>query len=116
MAVNPLDERDLIELDTKLSELAQSYEEVRNRITQVKAAQLNREELLAKLQELEGQSELGGYKTQLRDLQQQLDQVELELESKLFNFTQLQRPFWWIVRFGGGGILLGWWLNVLAGG
>lgn len=52
---------------------------------------------------------------ELRHIQEQLDTIELNLESQLFSFSSLKEPFWQAVRFGGLGIVIGWILKSCAG-
>lgn len=52
---------------------------------------------------------------ELQQIQQELETIELNLESRLFKWTSLREPFWLIVRFGGLGVVLGWFLKSLAG-
>ena len=47
-------------------------------------------------------------KAELQTLQQQLEELEIALESRLFSWDGLKEVFWQAVRFGGLGILLGW--------
>ena len=54
-------------------------------------------------------------KHELKRVQQQLDEVELALESRLFSWRSFREPFWQAVRFGGIGVILGWILKSCAG-
>ena len=54
-------------------------------------------------------------RTELQHIQQQLDGIELHLESQLFSFSSLKEPFWQAVRFGGLGIIIGWILKACVG-
>ena len=51
---------------------------------------------------------------QLRQIGQELDKIELNLESRLFSWGSLKEPFWLAVRFGGLGVLIGWFLKSLS--
>jgi septal ring factor EnvC (AmiA/AmiB activator) len=54
-------------------------------------------------------------KAQLRHIQQQLEVLELNLESQLFSWRSLKKPFWQVVRFGGMGVIIGWILKSCVG-
>ncbi|MBD3882614.1 hypothetical protein IFO70_12655 [Phormidium tenue FACHB-886] len=54
-------------------------------------------------------------RAELKKIQQQLEELEVALESQLFSWGGLKEVFWQAVRFGGIGILLGWALKSLAG-
>jgi ABC-type phosphate transport system auxiliary subunit len=51
---------------------------------------------------------------ELAQLQAQLAELEVTLESQLFSWDGFQDVFWMAVRFGGLGILIGWFLRGLA--
>ena len=52
---------------------------------------------------------------ELKQIQQQLEILEVNLESSLFSWSSLKEPFWMAVRFGGIGIAIGWLLKSFAG-
>lgn len=52
---------------------------------------------------------------ELRQIQQQLEILEVNLESSLFSWSSLKEPFWMAVRFSGIGLVVGWLLKSLAG-
>jgi uncharacterized protein (DUF3084 family) len=54
-------------------------------------------------------------KAELTRLQKQLETLEINLESHLFSWTTLKRPFWQAVRFGGLGVIIGWLLKSWVG-
>jgi hypothetical protein len=61
------------------------------------------------------QNPLPQLKKELREIEQELETIELNLESSLFSWGSLKQPFWQAVRFGGLGILIGWILKSYAG-
>jgi seryl-tRNA synthetase len=61
------------------------------------------------------QNPLPQLKKELREIEQELETIELNLESSLFSWGSIKQPFWQAVRFGGLGILLGWMLKSYAG-
>ena len=102
------------EIEKVLIEVGQSLEELRTRYLQVKQDWQRHSELVKYKQELE-QKKASNFegepiKTELRDIEQQLSELEINLESVL-----LPDLFWQAVRFGGFGIAIGWLLKSLAG-
>ncbi len=101
------------EIAKVLTEVGQSLEELRNRYLQVKQDWQRRAELVKYKQELQQKKannlEREPIKTELRDLEQQISELEINLESVL-----LPDLFWQAVRFGGLGIAIGWVLKSLA--
>ncbi len=47
-------------------------------------------------------------------LQEAADAFELDLASRVMSWQHLQEPFWQAVRFGGLGLLIGWFFAWLA--
>jgi flagellar motility protein MotE (MotC chaperone) len=47
-------------------------------------------------------------KQDLKQIRQQLETLEVALESQLFSWTGLKEVFWQAVRFGGLGMMIGW--------
>jgi seryl-tRNA synthetase len=50
-------------------------------------------------------------RARLRELKQQLEELELTLESRLISGLTVRMTIWNILRFGSLGFLLGWWLH-----
>jgi hypothetical protein len=46
--------------------------------------------------------------TQLQQLEQQLETLELQLRSELFGWGDLKEWFWQVLRYGGLGLVMGW--------
>lgn len=102
--------------DSQNNELTQILDEVERSLTllqsrhkQVKQDYLTRSHNLARQQELKAKSESKPLKTELRAIQQELDDLELSLESAL-----LPDIFWQVVRFVFLGIAIGWFLRFWA--
>lgn len=98
-----------VEFEETLEETQQSLNALKERYFQVKEALETKEELQqlqVKLTQEKNPKE-HPLKTQLHQIQQQIDQIELTLESRLFQWNQLAEPFWLIVRFLGLGIVIG---------
>ena len=102
------------ETEKVLIEVEQSLEEIRKRYFQVKEDWQKHAELVQYKQDLEQKKasnlEREPIKTELRDIEKQLSELEINLESVL-----LPDLFWQAVRFGGLGIAIGWLLKSLAG-
>lgn len=104
-------------LETALDDAQSSLDKLKQRYAQINTAQEKRSEL--RVQYNRTQSELSRHRTkqlqeELKSIQQKLDEVEIVLESQLFNWSSLKEPFWMAVRFGGIGILIGWTLRAIA--
>ena len=54
-------------------------------------------------------------KAELTRIQKQLETLEINLESRLFSWNTLKRPFWQAIRFGGLGVIIGWLLRSWVG-
>jgi len=99
-------ENDLAQI---LVEVEESLAQLQSRHTQVKEDWEKRSHVLARQQELEDGTSPQPLKTELRSLQQELDDLELNLESVL-----LPDIFWQVVRFVFLGIAIGWFLHLWA--
>ena len=101
------------ELARILLEVEQSLEQLQSRHQQVKQDWSKRSQIIERQQELKStpsqQSQPQPLKTELRTLQQELDDLELSLESVL-----LPDIFWQVVRFVFLGIAIGWFLHIWA--
>lgn len=109
-------DRALQEVEQSLSNLKQRYIEVeQNRSLQAqmrdREAELKKE--LRRTPSYE-RSRSQPLRKELRHIQEQLDRLELNLESQLFSFSSLKEPFWQAIRFGGLGIIVGWILKSCA--
>ncbi|MDY7016528.1 MAG: hypothetical protein SVX43_23615 [Cyanobacteriota bacterium] len=92
-------------LERSLTELKERYAQVRR--DRQRYGEL--EEERSRLERHSGQDR--EIKAQLQHLQQELDTLEVNLESRLFNWRSFSQPFWQAVRFGGLGIVIGWLLK-----
>ncbi len=102
-----------LEVDQALNEVEQSLRELENRYQQIKQDWQKKSDLLAEKQSLEqvksNNWQKDPVKTQIRQVQKELDRLELNLESVL-----LPDLFWQVIRFVGIGVLVGWGLKELA--
>ncbi|MBD2570223.1 hypothetical protein [Anabaena lutea] len=105
------------------ADFAQELEEVENsllllkeRYAQVQRDQKQKAQWQQELKNLkQNKHQHPGIKTELKRIQQQLEALEINLESQLFSWTSLKRPFWQVVRFGGMGVIIGWLLKSWVG-
>lgn len=95
----------IAQLEQDLMALKERYQEVCEATTQIETLKAQQTEITEQSPETQRQESL---KTELNLLQEEIEKLELKLESNLLNW---QEPFWQIVRFTGVGILLGWILN-----
>jgi len=107
------------EFEQALSEVERSLQSLRERYEQVKRDRQRQAELQHRREqirkELRRNSNRGSLQAELKQIQEQLDVIELNLESQLFSWGSLKEPFWQAVRFGGLGIVVGWILKSCAG-
>ena len=103
------------EMEQLLTELGRSLDELKERHAQVQRDWQRREQLQKEKAELKQQQKNNQtqepIKTQLRHIQEELDNLEISLESRLLNW----QPFWQAIRFGGLGVMIGWLLKYWAG-
>ena len=92
-----------------LDEVERSLQKLQVRYNQVKQDYLTRSQLKERQRELKAKSDSKPLKTELRAIQQELDDLELSLESVL-----LPDIFWQVVRFVFLGIAIGWFLRLWA--
>ncbi|MDY6780947.1 MAG: hypothetical protein SW833_00020 [Cyanobacteriota bacterium] len=103
------------DLGEAIAILERSLAEFKERYAQVRRDKQRYGELEAQRAKLERVSERDGeLKTQLQHLQQELDTLELNLESRLFSWRSFSQPFWQAIRFGGLGVVIGWLLKSCA--
>ena len=101
-----------------LAEVEHNLSSLKERYSQVQYYQKRKVELQHRLEEV--RPEVGRQKThkleeELQLIRTELETIELNLESSLFRFNTIKKPFWQAVRFGGLGIVIGWLLKSCAG-
>jgi hypothetical protein len=105
-------EQALAEVEENLQLLRERYEQIqRDRLRQAELKH-RREQIKKSLRQDSNRQTL---KAELKQIQEQLETIELNLESRLFSWGSLKEPFWQAVRFGGLGIIIGWILKYYAG-
>lgn len=103
------------EIEDEIAQVEQALIALQERYNQVKRDTIRRDSLLEQKSELENTGRNNAeIKAELQQIQQELETVEVNLESHLFSWSSLKEPFWQAVRFGGLGVVLGWILNALA--
>lgn len=98
---------ELAQFETALKETAKDFLALRDRYFEVKQAQQQRTELRATAATLP--------QAERQRLQKQIDALEETLESKILTWEMVQDPFWQALRFGGLGLVLGWFLRGWVG-
>jgi predicted RNase H-like nuclease (RuvC/YqgF family) len=100
-----------LELEQALAEVERSLQSIKDRHTQIQRDQQRQSDLKARQENLQGQLRNSASPTlqaELQKIQEQLDDLEVSLESRLFSLSTLKEPFWQAVRFGGLGLVIGW--------
>jgi hypothetical protein len=102
-------EQDLAQVERSLLCLKERYH-------QVISDQQQKAEWQQRQQELkDNKPQTPEIKAELKQIQKQLEVLEINLESQLFSWRSLKKPFWQAVRFGGMGVIIGWILKSCAG-
>ncbi|MFM9160014.1 MAG: hypothetical protein ACKOPK_19395 [Dolichospermum sp.] len=101
--------RELEELETSLRFLKDRYIQVQN--DQQQKAQWQQELKNWK----QNSKQTPETKAELTRIQKQLETLEINLESRLFSWNNLNRPVWKAIRFGGLGVFIGWLLRSWVG-
>lgn len=99
------------ELGRSLADVERSLIALKERYAQVRLDQQQQAELQQRLKQVKRElprNHSPQLKAELKQIQEQLEAVELNLESQLFTWGSLKEPFWQAVRFGGLGIVVGW--------
>ncbi len=94
-----------------LETVERSLQELKERHAQIEQDQHLQRELEARSQTMRSQlrqSKSSSLKLELRKIEKQLEELEFNLESRLFSWAGFKEVFWQAVRFGGLGIVVGW--------
>ncbi|HEY9637297.1 MAG TPA: DUF2203 domain-containing protein [Coleofasciculaceae cyanobacterium] len=105
-------EQALSEVERSLQLLKERYAQVQRDRQRQAELQHRREDVRRELRETSNQQAL---QAELKQIKEQLEIVELNLESQLFSWKSLREPFWQAVRFGGLGVVIGCILKSCAG-
>ena len=101
-----------------LAEVERSLATLKERYAQVQRDQARQAELQHRYEDVrqaQRRDRSPQLQAELKQIKQQLDILEVNLESSLFSWSSLKEPFWMAVRFGGIGIIIGWLLKSLIG-
>ena len=107
-----------LDFEQALQAAEQSLYLLKARYSQVQLDQQRQQALQQRLSEAERdyrRRSSSALQQELKQIRQQLDDLELALESRLFSWNGLREVFWQAVRFGGLGVVIGWLLKSLAG-
>ena len=100
-----------LDFDQELAKVERSLQELKQRYTQVERDQATQAQLQEQQNSLKQQLKRrpdAAMKAELKQITAQLEELEVNLESRLFTWGSLKESFWQIVRFGGLGIAIGW--------
>ncbi len=104
------------EFEEELLFLERSLVDLKERYTQVQRDRISKAEYEKHRQELnKNKHYTPEMKAELKHIKQQLEVLEVSLESQLFSWKSVKKPFWQIIRFGGLGVIIGWILKSYVG-
>jgi septal ring factor EnvC (AmiA/AmiB activator) len=110
------EENPQLDFEQELEEVETSLRFLKDRYAQVQKDQQQKAQWQQELKNLkQNRKQTPEMKAELTRLQKQLEAIEINLESQLFSWTSLKRPFWQAVRFGGLGVIIGWLLKSWVG-
>lgn len=108
-------EQKLLEVEQSLLQLKARYAQVQLDQQRQQELQHRREDVYDRLKKTRSQSIRQDLKAELKQINEQLEALELALESQLFSWSGVKEVFWQALRFGGLGVVLGWILRSLHG-
>lgn len=112
----PSESNQELEFEEELLLLERSLVDLKERYTQVQRDRTSKAEYEKRRQELnKNKHHTPEMKTELKHIKQQLEVLEVSLESQLFSWKSVKKPFWQIIRFGGLGVIIGWILKSYVG-
>ncbi|MEP0869393.1 DUF4071 domain-containing protein [Trichocoleus desertorum AS-A10] len=104
-----------------VQELERSLQSLKERYTQIQDDQSRQNNLQQRLDQVQrdlrqtrSQEVRQELQAELKQIRQQLDALEVALESQLLSWNTLKDVFWQAVRFGGLGVVVGWILKSCA--
>ena len=109
---------DLGEFSLLLADVERSLVALKQRYTQVQQDLKRQAELQQRLKQVKPElrrNHISELKVELQQIKEQLETIEINLESQLFSWGSLREPFWQAIRFGGVGVIVGWILKSYAG-
>ncbi len=96
-----------LEFEQSLQEVERSLQALKDRHLQIQRDQTLQAELQARRSQWD-QGKSPELQVELRKIEQQLEELEVSLESQLFSWAGFKEVFWQAVRFCGLGIVVGW--------
>lgn len=103
------------EFEQEVQELERSLQSLKERYTQIQDDQSRQNDLQQRLDQVQrdlrrtrSQEIRQELQAELKQIRQQLDALEVALESRLLSWNSLKDVFWQAVRFGGLGVVVGW--------
>ncbi|MBW4614264.1 MAG: hypothetical protein KME21_13525 [Desmonostoc vinosum HA7617-LM4] len=113
---HPSEENQEPDFEQELAQVERSLSSLKERYTQVQRDRSLKSEYQQHLNKLnKNKHQTPEIKAELRQIKQQLEVLEINLESQLFSWGSLKEPFWQAVRFGGMGVIIGWILKSCTG-
>ncbi|NWF57943.1 MAG: hypothetical protein HXY43_01130 [Fischerella sp.] len=110
------EENQEFDFEQELLEVERSLVALKERYKQIQRDRRKQKQLQYKFNELnQNKHHTPEIKAELRQIQQQLEVLEVCLESQLFSWRSFKEPFWQAVRFGGLGVIIGWILKSCGG-
>ena len=109
---------DLGEFSLMLVDVERSLVALKQRYTQVQQDLKRQAELQQRLKQVKPElrrNHVSELKVELQQIKDQLETIEINLESQMFSWGSLREPFWQAIRFGGLGVVVGWILKSYAG-
>ncbi|MBD2296519.1 hypothetical protein H6G06_24330 [Anabaena sphaerica FACHB-251] len=111
-----LEENQQPEFEQELEEVETSLRLLKERYAQVQQDQQQKAQWQQEIKNLkDNKNQTPEIKAELKRIQKELEVLEINLESQLFSWKSLNRPFWQAVRFGGLGVIIGWLLKSSVG-
>ena len=106
-----------VDIGQSLAEVESALVALKQRYAQVESDRQRQKELKNRIDEIRPQlakNKSSQLQAELKEIQTQLEAIEVNLESQLFTVDIFKEPFWQAVRFGGLGIVVGWILKSCA--
>lgn len=106
------------EFEQLLSAIERSLRDLKQRHAQIQRDQRRQLELRQQYNAVQREwkvTQEADLLAELRQIQQELDVLEVALESRLLNWGSFREVFWQAVRFGGLGVVIGWILKSCVG-
>jgi hypothetical protein len=108
-----------IDIEEQIINLEASLEKIKQRYQQIQVDKLRKEELNERQRQIKAQlsqeKRHNSLKSELKYINDELEEIKFRLESELFQWSSLSEPFWQVVRFFGMGIVIGWILKTYSG-